>query len=103
MDSEIINTIFKYCQYFLTGVGVGVGLYYAKFTLPFILWIKGGIEDQDGKLENKELQIAFASAIIIFIVVTIWLGAEYPDSIIWGSFGLVAGLFGIKEIYGNKK
>lgn len=98
----ILNTTLTYGEYFLTGIGFGVGLYYAKFTMPFLKWLKGGIENQDGELANKDLQIAFVSTLVGFIVISSYFGASYADSIIWGSWGTLAGLYGIKEIYGNK-
>ena len=99
---QILETILTYGSYFMMGVGVGIGLYYAKYTIPFIEWLKGGIENQDGSLENKDLQIAFVTLIVAFIVVTSYLGAEYSDPIVWGGWGTLAGLYGIKEIYGQK-
>lgn len=94
--------IYNILEYFLMGVGVGIGLYYAKFTLPFINWIKGGVENQDGKLENKDLQIASITIFVGFIIFTSYLGTIYSDALIWGAFGTLAGLYGIKEIYSKK-
>lgn len=98
----IIDMILAYGKYFLTGVGIGIGLYYAKFTMPFVMWLKGGVENQDGQLANKDLQIGYVSLLVGFIVITSYFGALYSDPIIWGGWATLAGLYGIKEIYGNK-
>lgn len=104
MDFNIIlDSILTYGGYLLKGIGIGIGLHYAKFFMPFIMWLKGGIENQDGKLENKDLQIGFVTLIVAFIVITSYLGAQYSDPIVWGGWGTLAGLYGVKEIYGQKK
>lgn len=97
-----LTLIYKILEYLLIGVGIGIGLYYAKHTFPFISWLKGGVENQDGELANKDLQIAFVSFLVGFIVLTSYFGAEYKDSVVWGGWMTLAGLYGIKEIYGKK-
>jgi len=90
---------------FLYGLGTGVGLYYAKYLKPFLLWIKEGIEDGDGRLQNKELQIAFFSLLAAFIVFTIELWRiDYPDSVIYSTFAGAGILYAINrasEAYKN--
>ena len=100
--NELVTSLITHGKYFLVGTGIGIGFYYAKFTMPFLKWLKGGIENQDGQLANRDLQIAFVSCLVGYIVVTASFGSEYADSIIWGGWGTLAGLYGIKEIYGKK-
>lgn len=103
MDYQsLINFIENNIKYLIYGIGFGLGIYFARYITPVFLWLKGGIENQDGKLQNKDLQIVFVSIIVAFIVVTSYLGKEYNDAIIWGGWATLAGLYGIKEIYGNK-
>ena len=89
-------------------MSIGVGIYYAKYLKPFILWIKEGIEDGDGRLQNKELQIAFFSLLSAFIVLTIAIWRiNYPDSVIYSTFAGAGILYAINrasEAYktGNK-
>lgn len=99
---SILDSIITHGQYLLNGIGVGIGLFYARYTMPILMWLKGGIENQDGKLENKDLQISFVTIIVAFIVITSYLGASYSDPIIWGGWATLAGLYGVKEIYGQK-
>jgi hypothetical protein len=94
----------KLLQIFLISLGVGVGAYYAKYTKHFILWIKGGVEDGDGKLENKDLQIAFFSTICAFMIISIALwGTEYPDVAWYGAFGGAGVLYSINRIVDGYK
>lgn len=99
---EELSTILKLLLY---GLGTGVGLYFAKYLKPFFVWIKGGIEDGDGKLQNKELQIAFFSLLAAFIVFTIALWRiDYPDSVIYSTFAGAGILYAINrasEAYKN--
>ena len=99
---EKISLILKIILY---GLGTGIGLYYAKYLKPFFLWIKQGIEDGDGKLQNKELQIAFFSLLAAFIVFTIALWRiNYPDSVIYSTFAGAGILYAINrasEAYKN--
>jgi len=80
-------------------LGFGIGLYYARFLKQFLLWLKGGIENGDGVLENKDLQIASFTAFSGFILITIafWQVA-WPEAVIYSVFGTTAALFGIKNI-----
>lgn len=99
---EKISTILKILLY---GLSIGIGLYYAKYLKSFFLWIKSGIEDGDGKLQNKELQIAFFSLLAAFIVLTIALWkTDYPDSVIYSTFAGAGILYAINrasEAYKN--
>ena len=82
----------------LWGLSFGVGFYYAKYLKPFFLWLKHGIEDGDGKLQNKELQIAFFSLLSAFIVFTIALWRiNYPDSVIYSTFAGAGILYAINR------
>jgi hypothetical protein len=92
---EKINSILKII---IWGLSFGIGLYYAKYLKPFFLWIKNGIEDGDGKLQNKELQIAFFSLLSAFIVFTIALWRiNYPDSVIYSTFAGAGILYAINR------
>lgn len=72
--------MFEYVIIFLKFVAVGIGIYFGKFLKPFALWIKGGIENGDGKLSSKELQVSIFTLLVIFMVLSfaIW-GIVYPD------------------------
>lgn len=92
---ENIGTILKLLIY---GIGTGVGLYYAKYLKSFFSWIKEGIEDGDGKLQNKELQIAFFSLLSAFIILTIAVWRiDYPDSVIYSTFAGAGILYAINR------
>ena len=96
-----------FLEYFATGLGLGIGFYYAQYLKPFIFWIKGGIEDGDDKLQNKELQIAVFSLLAVFMIVSIaFWGVEYPDIAFYGVFGGAGVLYGINRLanrYNNHK
>lgn len=99
------DNILEILRYILYGLSIGVGLYYARYLKSFLLWIKGGVEDGDGKLQNKELQIAFFSILSAFIVITIavW-GINYPDSVIYATFAGAGILYAVNraaEAYKN--
>ena len=95
MDNLIIKTI----QIIAISVGLGVGAYYAKYLQSFLIWIKGGIEDGDGKLENKELQIAFFSVLCAFMIISIPLwGVVYPELAWYGVFGGAGVLYSINRL-----
>lgn len=94
MDLILINNLLYYV---LLGIGIGLGLTYAKFTFPFISWIKGGIENQDGELANKDLQIAYVSLLVGIVTISIFFGVSLPDALIYSAYGTLAGLYGIKE------
>lgn len=103
MFDKILNilTIITY------GLGIGMGLYYARYFKSFFIWIKNGIEDGDGKLQNKELQIAFFSVLSAFIVITIALwNVQYPDSVIYATFAGAGVLYAVNraaEAFKNNK
>ena len=79
--------------------GLGIGFYYAKYFKPFIKWVKGGVEDGDGKLENKELQIAFFSILAAFMIFSIALWkVNYPEIAFYGVFGGAGVLYAINRI-----
>ena len=93
---ELIMTFLKILA---ISLGLGVGAYYAKYLTPFLIWIKGGIEDGDGKLENKELQIAFFSILCLFMIVSIPLwGTVYPELAWYGVFGGAGVLYSINRL-----
>jgi len=104
MSYEKIHSILIIILY---GLGIGMGLYYARYFKSFFIWVKNGIEDGDGKLQNKELQIAFFSILSAFIVITIaFWEVEYPDSVIYATFagaGILYGINRIADVYKNNK
>ena len=95
MNESLYNLI----HVLVISLGLGVGAYYAKYLKSFIIWIKGGIEDGDGKLENKDLQIAFFSLLCAFMIISIPLWhTEYPDVAWYGAFGGAGVLYSINRI-----
>jgi len=82
-------------------------MYYARYLKTFFTWLKHGIEDGDGKLQNKELQIAFFSLLSAFIIITIALwNVQYPDSVIYATFagaGVLYAVNRVAEAYKNNK
>jgi len=83
----------------LFGLSFGLGMYYARYTKAFGHWIKGGIENGDGILENKDLQIASFTVFCGFILITIaFWQVNWPEAVIYSVFGTTAALFGIKNI-----
>lgn len=89
----------KFLSAIFTGIGLALGLYFAPFIKDWFLWIKGGIENNDGKLENKELQITFFSIIAAFMIVSvaIW-SVNYPEIAYIGVFGGAGVLYSINRI-----
>lgn len=81
--------MFEYIIIFLKFVGVGIGIYFARFLKPFLFWIKGGIENGDGKLTSKELQVSIFTLLVIIMVLSyaIW-GIVYPDIL---TIGVLSG------------
>lgn len=72
--------MFEYIIIFIKFVSIGIGLYFAKYLKPFFLWLKGGVENGDGKLTSKELQVTVYTLLVIFMVISfaIW-GIIFPD------------------------
>jgi uncharacterized membrane protein len=90
--------IFEIVKYSLAALSFGVGVYFARYIKPFFIWIKGGVEDGDNKLQNKELQIAFFSLMASFIIITIALwNTQYPDSVIYSTFAGAGILYAINR------
>lgn len=86
------------------GLSFGIGIYLGKYLKKFLVWIKGGIENGDGKLENKELQIMIFSLLGVFMVVSIALwGTTYPDMAFIGVFGGAGVLYSAKQWSETKK
>lgn len=95
---DIIIALWAHLKFFILGLGIAFGIYSLRYFKAFMLWIKGGVEDGDGTLENKELQIAFFSILAAFIVVSvpIW-EIEYPDSIIYCTFAGAGILYAVNR------
>lgn len=97
----------KIIKIILLGFSIGFGLYYARYFKSFLLWIKCGIENGDGKLQNKELQVAFFSLLSAFIVISIAIwNINYPDSVIYSTFAGASVLYAANraaKAYENNK
>lgn len=90
--ADIWQAVVKHLPFLFLGIGMVFGFYWLKNFKAFALWVKGGIEDGDHKLENKELQIAFFSLLSSFEVVMITVyDKTIPDTVVFATFGL-AGL-----------
>lgn len=95
---EILTTFWAHLKFFILGAGFIFGIYSLRYFKSFAIWIKDGVEDGDGKLENKELQIAFFSVLAAFMVISIPIfEAEYPDSIIYCTFAGAGILYSINR------
>jgi len=92
-------TIITILKLLLLGVTIGFGIYFAQYTKPFLLWLKSGIEDADGKLHHQDLQIAFFSLLAAFITISyaIWQ-INYPDAIIYCTFAGAGVLYSVNRI-----
>jgi len=110
---EIINTIITFIEthesfliewgaYFLL---LGFLLKNLKYLKPTILWIKGGIENGDGVLQNKDLQLMIFTGLCIFIVLSITIfHVTYPSEVIYSCFGGALGSYGANALSkGNSK
>lgn len=98
--SQLINNIdyILLIKIFVGGLAFGFGFYYARYVKPLLMWIKGGIEDGDGVLQNKELQVFFFSLMAMFVILSIaFLGITYPDSLIYSVFLAATGMYASKQ------
>jgi len=93
------QTILIIVKLLILGLSIGFGVYFAKYAKPFLLWLKNGIEDGDGKLQHHELQIAYFSLLAGFIVFSyaIW-EINYPDAIIYSVFAGAGVFFSVNRI-----
>lgn len=83
----------------IAGVGIGIGIYYSKYMKPFFYWLKGGIENGDDHLENKELQLAFFTALAGYMIISISIwGTEYPEVAFYGVFGGAGVLYAVNRL-----
>ena len=90
-QNELINIAFW-------GINIGIGIYLGKYLKPFIMWVKGGVENGDGKLENKELQIMIFSLTFLFMVLaTTLLDVEYPIEMILGALAGAGIMYGMNS------
>lgn len=85
---------------FLLGAGISIGLglivFILKYLKPFLIWLKGGIENGDGVLENKDISIFVFIILCVFMIVTSGLfDAEYSEIEILMVFSGACGLSGI--------
>lgn len=97
-------TLTMIIKFVTIGLSFGIGIYLAKYIKKFLIWIKGGIENGDGKLENKELQIMIFSLLGVFMIISIALwGTAYPDMAFIGVFGGAGVLYSAKQWSDTKK
>jgi thiol:disulfide interchange protein len=90
-----INTI----KYIVGFVALGLGVYLGRFTLPFLKWMKGGIENGDGKLQNQELQIMiFTSYFGFMILATTFFGKEYSTEMVLGALAGAGIMYGANQL-----
>jgi hypothetical protein len=90
---EDVNNILI-IKFFISAMGIGLGIYLGRFIKAFLLWIKGGVEDGDGVLQNKELQIAWfslLSAVIVFGIIL--FDVTFPDAVVYCTFGAATGMY----------
>ena len=95
---EFLKTI-ELWKLIIAGISIGFGLYFARYVKSFLLWIKGGAENGDGVLENKDLQIFMFTSFCGFILVTFaFWDVVWPVYIVTAVFGVTAALYGVKSI-----
>jgi hypothetical protein len=88
--------------------GAILGLYTLRYIKDIALWIKGGVENGDNKLENNELQIFIFTALLIFMVMAqTFFSVSYDIElylIVASGAGVLYGLNQLKKIKtdGNK-
>jgi hypothetical protein len=83
---------------FFATLGLGIGLFLGKYLKSFIIWIKCGIENGDGVLQNKELQIMWFSFLFAFMVVgTTFFDKTYPIEMILGALAGAGIMYGVNE------
>lgn len=100
INNELATTLI--IKLFIAALGVGIGIYLGRFIKALFIWIKGGVEDGDGVLENKELQIGWFSVLSAFLIFSIALfDVTYPDAIIYCTFGAATGMY-LGRQYANK-
>ena len=84
---------------FVGMVGGGIGIYLAKYVKSFFIWIKGGIENGDGKLQNKELQIALFTFFFGFMIMgTTFFDKAYPIEMILGALAGAGIMYGMNAM-----
>jgi len=85
--------------------GVILGLYTLKYLKDIALWIKGGVENGDGKLQNNELQIFIFTALLIFMIIAqTFFSVTYDMElylIVASGAGVLYGLKQLKDIKTN--
>jgi uncharacterized membrane protein len=80
-------------------LSIGIGIYLGRFAKSFILWIKSGIENGDGKLQNKELQIAIFTGFFGFMILsTTFFGKEYSMEMILGALAGAGIMYGANAL-----
>lgn len=86
---EFYLAIKSFMPMIFIGFGIGIFSLLVKHVKEVFLWLKQGIENGDGKLENKELQIVFFSLLAAFEIIMIaFYNAQFPEAVIWATFGL---------------
>lgn len=78
---------------------VGVGIYLGRYVKQFLLWIKDGIENGDGKLQNKELQIMLFTSMFGFMVLAVtFFGVEYSTEMVLGALAGAGIMYGANAL-----
>ena len=80
-------------------IGGGIGIYLGRYARAFFIWIKGGIENSDGKLQNKELQIMWFSFLFAFMIMgTTFFDKAYPIEMILGALAGAGIMYGVNAM-----
>ena len=101
---KLFESILNHMPMLLLGIGMVIGIFTLRYLKPFFLWLKGGIEDGDGILENKELTVAFFSTLAFIVVISypislIYSGKmiEYPDTLLICVFSGAGVLYSVNR------
>lgn len=87
---------------FLFGCSAGLALYFAPYFKSFLLYLKNTVENHNGKLEHKDLQLIIFSTLAIIIVITSANGVVYPDALIYSVFIAATGMHVGNDYFKNK-
>jgi len=84
---------------FIGMIGGGIGIYLGRYVKSFGIWIKEGIENGDGKLQNKELQIAIFTFFFGFMIMgSTFFDKAYPIEMILGALAGAGIMYGVNAI-----
>ena len=75
---------------------LGIGIYLGKYVKSFLTWIKGGIENGDGVLQNKELQISIFTLYFGFMIIaTTFFDKDYSTEMVLGALAGAGIMYGV--------